>query len=172
MVSHRNVVADVVLQAAIESPHVHWKKDRTLAVLPTYHIYGTSPPGPSRTSTDSLGLICLIHLPVWLGTTTVFMDKFDLQRFCKLIREHSIAHVYVAPPIVLHLAKNPSIDERDLSSLRMLTSGGAPLGEALIRETYHRWKVPIRQAYGLSETTSVSHIQVSPSIPSPLPRPI
>ncbi|CBF89565.1 acyl--CoA ligase [Aspergillus nidulans FGSC A4] len=159
MVSHRNVVAAVVLQAAIESPHVHWKKDRTLAVLPTYHIYGTSPSGPSRTSTDPLGLICLVHLPVWLGTTTVFMDKFDLQRFCKLIREHSIAHAYVAPPIVLHLAKNPSIDKRDLSSLRMLTSGGAPLGEALIRETYDRWKVPIRQAYGLSETTSVSHIQ-------------
>lgn len=40
MVSHRNVVADVVLQAAIEGPHVNWKNDRTLAVLPTYHIYG------------------------------------------------------------------------------------------------------------------------------------
>ncbi|KAL4822060.1 hypothetical protein BDW67DRAFT_172046 [Aspergillus spinulosporus] len=159
MVSHRNVVADVVLQAAIESPHVHWRNDRTLAVLPTYHIYGMSPLGPSRTSTDSAGLICLVHLPVWLGTTTVFMDRFDLQRFCKLIREHSITHAYVAPPIVLHLAKNPSIDARDLSSLRMLTSGGAPLGEALIRETYDRWKIPIRQAYGLSETTSVSHIQ-------------
>ncbi|KAL4999351.1 hypothetical protein BDV10DRAFT_193772 [Aspergillus recurvatus] len=144
MVSHRNVVADVVLQAAIESLHVNWKRDRTLAVLPTYHIYG---------------LICLVHLPVWLGTTTIFMDKFDLQRFSKLIREHSIAHAYVAPPIVLHLAKNPSINGRDLSSLRMLTSGGAPLGEALIHETYDRWKIPIRQAYGLSETTSVSHIQ-------------
>ncbi|KAL4981269.1 hypothetical protein BDW68DRAFT_183723 [Aspergillus falconensis] len=144
MVSHRNVVADVVLQAAIERLHVNWKSDRTLAVLPTYHIYG---------------LICLVHLPAWLGTTTIFMDKFDLQRFSNLIREHSIAHAYVAPPIVLHLAKNPTIDGRDLSSLRMLTSGGAPLGEALIHETYDRWKIPIRQAYGLSETTSVSHIQ-------------
>jgi acyl-CoA synthetase (AMP-forming)/AMP-acid ligase II len=44
MVSHRNVVADVVLQAAIEGPHVNWKNDRTLAVLPTYHIYGESMP--------------------------------------------------------------------------------------------------------------------------------
>lgn len=40
MVSHRNVVSGVVLQAAIEGPHLDWKKDRTLAVLPTYHIYG------------------------------------------------------------------------------------------------------------------------------------
>ncbi|KAL4907354.1 hypothetical protein BDW74DRAFT_176127 [Aspergillus multicolor] len=144
MVSHRNVVADVVLQAAIEGSHIDWRKSRTLAVLPTYHIYG---------------LICLVHLPVRLGTTTIFMEKFDLQKFCQLIREHSIAHAYVAPPIVLHLAKNPSVKGGDLSSLRMITSGGAPLGEALIHETYERWKIPIRQAYGLSETTSVSHIQ-------------
>ncbi|KAI9374800.1 hypothetical protein BJX61DRAFT_496407 [Aspergillus egyptiacus] len=144
MVSHRNVVADVVLQAAVESPHVTWRKDRTLAVLPTYHIYG---------------LICLVHLPVRLGTTTVFMSKFDLPTFCSLIREHSITHVYVAPPIVLHLAKSPSINPSDLISLRMITSGGAPLGAALIQDTHSRWKIPIRQAYGLSETTSVSHIQ-------------
>ncbi|KAL4941673.1 hypothetical protein BDV06DRAFT_235939 [Aspergillus oleicola] len=144
MVSHRNVVADVTLQAAIEGPHLEWRNDRTLAVLPTYHIYG---------------LICLVHLPVWLGTTTIFMEKFDLSIFCRLIREHLITHVYAAPPIVLHLAKNPSINGADLISLRMLTSGGAPLGEALIHETYERWKIPLRQAYGLSETTSVSHIQ-------------
>ncbi|KAL4950790.1 hypothetical protein BDW69DRAFT_201911 [Aspergillus filifer] len=144
MVSHRNVVADVVLQAAIEGPHLNWRRDRTLAVLPTYHIYG---------------LICLVHLPAWLGTTTIFMEKFDLSTFCRLTRDHSITHTYVAPPIVLHLAKNPSINGPDLASLRMLTSGGAPLGEALIHETYERWRIPIRQAYGLSETTSVSHIQ-------------
>ncbi|KAL4869185.1 hypothetical protein BDV12DRAFT_185404 [Aspergillus spectabilis] len=144
MISHRNVVADVVLQAAIEGPHLSWRKDRTLAVLPTYHIYG---------------LICLVHLPVWLGTSTIFMKNFDLQMFCRIIREHSITHAYAAPPIVLHLAKNSSIDQSDLASLRMITSGGAPLGAALIQDTYNRWEIPVRQAYGLSETTSVSHIQ-------------
>lgn len=160
MVSHRNVVADVVLQAAIEGPHVNWKNDRTLAVLPTYHIYGESNRSIRAASTNHVGLICLVYLPVLLGTSTIFMEKFDLQTFCNLIREHSISHVYVAPPIVLHLAKNRSINGSDLASLRMITSGGAPLGEALIQETYNRWKVPLRQAYGLSETTSVSHIQV------------
>lgn len=161
MVSHRNVVADVVLQAAIEGPHVNWKNDRTLAVLPTYHIYGEFHPNPYVPGTNYAGLICLVYLPVLLGTSTIFMEKFELQTFCNLIREHSISHAYVAPPIVLHLAKNRSINGSDLASLRMITSGGAPLGEALIQETYSRWKVPLRQAYGLSETTSVSHIQVS-----------
>lgn len=40
MVSHRNVVADVFLQSLVESAHIDWRRDRTLAVLPIYHIYG------------------------------------------------------------------------------------------------------------------------------------
>lgn len=40
MVSHQNVVADVFLQSVVESDHIDWRKDRTLAVLPIYHIYG------------------------------------------------------------------------------------------------------------------------------------
>ena len=40
MVSHQNVVADVFLQSLVESAHVDWRRDRTLAVLPIYHIYG------------------------------------------------------------------------------------------------------------------------------------
>ncbi|PGH08308.1 hypothetical protein AJ80_07904 [Polytolypa hystricis UAMH7299] len=144
MISHRNVVAAVVLQSAVDGGHMDWRKDRTLAVLPIYHIYG---------------LICLVHLPMYLGTTTVFMAKFQLDSFCRLIQEHSIMHAYVAPPVVLHLAKNNQVDNYNLGSLRMLTSGGAPLAATLITELYQLRRLPVRQAYGLSETTSVFHIQ-------------
>jgi acyl-CoA synthetase (AMP-forming)/AMP-acid ligase II len=47
MVSHRNVVAAILLQSQVEGSHTDWRKDRTLAVLPVYHIYGT--PRPSLT---------------------------------------------------------------------------------------------------------------------------
>ena len=38
---------------------------------------------------------------------------------------------YVVPPIALALAKHPAIDDADLSSLRMIMSGAAPLGDEL-----------------------------------------
>jgi acyl-coenzyme A synthetase/AMP-(fatty) acid ligase len=88
------------------------------------------------------------------------MEKYELNEFCRITQEHAITHAYVAPPIVLHLAKEPAVQNYDLVSLRMLTSGGAPLAAALIRELYQKRQIPVRQAYGLSETTSVSHIQV------------
>lgn len=163
MISHRNVVAAVLFQAEVEGFHTHWRTDRTLAVLPVYHIYGR----PQALSTSGLalttkptGLICLIHLPMWLGIRTIFMEKFEVHSFCQIVQDFHITHSYVAPPIVLHLAKNSEVDKYDLSSLNMMTSGGAPLATALIRELYRRRQLPVRQAYGLSETTSVSHIQV------------
>jgi acyl-CoA synthetase (AMP-forming)/AMP-acid ligase II len=44
MISHQNVVADVFLQSLVESAHIDWRQDRTLAVLPIYHIYGEFTP--------------------------------------------------------------------------------------------------------------------------------
>lgn len=88
------------------------------------------------------------------------MDKFELTGFCRSIQEYQITHVFVAPPIVLHLTKSDKVSEYNLQSLRMITSGGAPLPANLITELYERRELAVRQAYGLSETTSVTHIQV------------
>ncbi|KAL4939226.1 hypothetical protein BDV06DRAFT_214454 [Aspergillus oleicola] len=144
MISHRNVAAAILLQSKVESLYVNWQQDHALTVLPVYHIYG---------------LICAMHLPIWLGTTTSYMEKFDLRMFCAIIQERAITHAYVAPPIVLHMIKNPIIGEYNLKSLRMMTSGGAPLASTLIEDLYRKHQLPVRQAYGLSETTSICHTQ-------------
>ncbi|KAK5789755.1 hypothetical protein VI817_008878 [Penicillium citrinum] len=144
MISHRNVVAAAKLQTAIDSAHVDWRRDLTLAVLPTYHIFG---------------LICLVYLPVYIGTTTLYMEKFDIATFCSVIQEYLISHVYAAPPIVLHLVKSSLVNTYDLRTLRMITSGGAPLASSLTTELFQQRQIPVRQSYGLSETTSVSHVQ-------------
>lgn len=86
------------------------------------------------------------------------MPSFDLKTFCSSIQNHKITYVYVAPPIVLHVAKNPMINDYDLSSLRFMTSGAAPLTKELILEVYDRIGLRVKQAYGLSETSPVTHM--------------
>lgn len=88
------------------------------------------------------------------------MSSFDLPTFCALIQEHKITYTYVAPPVVLHLAKSPVVAEYDLSSLRMITSGAAPLTKELIYAVHKRLGTEVKQAYGLSETSPVTHMQV------------
>jgi 4-coumarate--CoA ligase len=105
------------------------------------------------------GLQCLVHHPAYAGITTVVMSSFDLARFCSLIQTHRITYTYVAPPVVLHLAKSPVVEQYDLSSLRMITSGAAPLTKELIHAVHDRLGTQVKQAYGLSETSPVTHIQ-------------
>ena len=89
------------------------------------------------------------------------MPKFELEKFCSLIQEHKITFAYVVPPVVLLLGKHPVVDNYDLSSLKMLNSGAAPLTKELVYAVYERLKVPIKQGYGLSETSPTTHTQVS-----------
>lgn len=81
------------------------------------------------------------------------MPRFELQRFCELVQQHKAAHAYVVPPVALLLSKSPLVSKYDLSSLTGMTSAAAPLTQELIDAIHKRLKVPLQQAYGLSETS-------------------
>lgn len=89
------------------------------------------------------------------------MPRFDIKRFCSIIQNQQITYAYIVPPIVLLLGKHPVVDKYDLTSLRMMNSGAAPLTQELVETVYKRLKVPIKQGYGLSETSPTTHTQVS-----------
>ncbi|TGO37076.1 hypothetical protein BHYA_0106g00090 [Botrytis hyacinthi] len=145
MLTHRNVVANLMQVASREGKLMRWDRDRILSVLPFFHAYG---------------LQCLVHLPCYLGIPTIVMKSFSLPTFLSLIQEFKITYTYVAPPIVLHLAKSPVVEEYDISSLGNIVAGAAPLSKELIHMVKARLGVGVRQAYGLSETSPVTHIQL------------
>ena len=90
------------------------------------------------------------------------MPKFDLETFCRTVQERRITFSYVVPPVVLLLSKHPLVADYDLSSLRMLNSGAAPLTRELIEALHARTSVPVKQGYGLSETSPTTHAQPWP----------
>jgi acyl-CoA synthetase (AMP-forming)/AMP-acid ligase II len=55
------------------------------------------------------------------------------------------------------MANSPQLDERDTSSLKMVISGAAPLDADLLERAEERIGAPIRQGYGLTEVSPVSH---------------
>ena len=107
------------------------------------------------------GLSCLVHLALFKGLTLVIMPKFEIEKFCSIVQNYKITFAYVVPPIVLLLSKHPIVDKYDLSTLRMMNSGAAPLTRELVDALYERIKVPVKQGYGLSETSPTTHTQVN-----------
>ena len=139
MLTHRNLVANVCQLNAILPVEAG---QTGLAVLPFFHIFGME-----------------AAMNAWLaaGVTVVTLPRFDMGQALSLIETHRVAHLYAVPPIVLGLAKSPLVDERDLSSLRRIVCGAAPLGADLTREAAARVGCPIVQAYGMTELSPLSH---------------
>ncbi|TAQ87277.1 hypothetical protein B7494_g4381 [Chlorociboria aeruginascens] len=150
MLSHGNIVANLMMMQAGEGGHLSWnggednKGDRILAFLPFFHIYG---------------LNCLFHQAMHAGLELIVMPKFELEKFCKTVQDYKVTFVYVVPPVVLLLGKAPVVSKYDLSSIRMMNSGAAPLTRDLVDAVYARLKLPIKQGYGLSETSPTTHTQ-------------
>ena len=150
MLTHANIVSNILMGKVGEGGNLSWdggtdgQGDKLLAFLPFFHIYG---------------LTCLIHQAMYNGLTLVVMAKFDLAKFCAVIQEHKITFAYIVPPVVLLLGKHPVVDQYDLSSLRMMNSGAAPLTRELVDSVYKRLKIPLKQGYGLSETSPTTHTQ-------------
>jgi acyl-CoA synthetase (AMP-forming)/AMP-acid ligase II len=109
MLTHRNLVANVSQSRPMLAAQ---DDERIIAVLPFFHIYG---------------LTVLMNQGLQWGGTVVTLPRFDLEQFLRAIQDQKITRAFVAPPIVLALAKHPLVDQFDLSSLRSITSGAAPL---------------------------------------------
>lgn len=141
MLTHRQIATNL---AQLRPAMSVGPGDRILAVLPFFHIYG---------------LTALMNAPLRQGATVVVLPRFDLETFLAAIQNHRITGLYVAPPIVLALAKHPAVTRYDLSSLRYVVSAAAPLDAALAAACSERLNLPpVGQAYGMTELSPGTHV--------------
>jgi acyl-CoA synthetase (AMP-forming)/AMP-acid ligase II len=139
MLTHRNLVSNI--EQALATVGLQ-EDDAFVAVLPFFHIYGMQ---------------VLMNLGLRAGATIVTMPRFDLDQFLSLHQEHRLTRAFVAPPIVVALAKHPIVDNYDLSTLRWMLSGAAPLSADLAIACGQRLGCEVVQGYGMTELSPVSH---------------
>ena len=111
MLTHRNLVSNIEQTLGTVTMH---EDDAFVAVLPFFHIYGMQ---------------VLMNTGLRAGATIVTMPRFDLEQFLSLHQEHRLTRAFVAPPMVVALAKHPVVDNYDLSALAVDPLGrGAAVG--------------------------------------------
>lgn len=139
MLSHRNLVINVDQSLTIlpVAPG-----ETTIAFLPFFHIYGMN---------------ILMNMYLAAKASLVTIPRFDLEHFLTLTQNHKVKRLLVVPPIVLALAKQPLVDDFDLSNLKELVSGAAPLGSEISSIVSNRLDCKMLQAYGMTELSPVTH---------------
>ncbi|MGZ6811871.1 MAG: class I adenylate-forming enzyme family protein [Blastococcus sp.] len=158
---HRNVVTNVLQSACWTSgslPVLDEAGDVTLDQI-----------GSDDEFTTRLGTATVINLTPWFhamgaigylngmvmsGTTTVIHMRFDPVKYVEDAVRHKVTSIGGAPPVFVALLQVPGIEDADLSSVRGIASGAAPLPVSLIERL--KALLPgavIGEGYGLTEVT-------------------
>jgi acyl-CoA synthetase (AMP-forming)/AMP-acid ligase II len=141
ILTHRNIIANLM---QLEEPDgQYWDKGKEVLIspLPFFHIYGF-----------------LLSLNATIGpgmSTLVSMPAFDFVTFLDTVQRRKCTKSHLVPPIILALAKHPIVDSYDLSSLKTINSGAAPLPTEVGNDCASRLKCEVIQGWGMSELSPV-----------------
>ncbi|HYX68866.1 MAG TPA: AMP-binding protein, partial [Terriglobales bacterium] len=144
MLTHTNLVANCYQYLAPGERATYQAGEVVLDFLPLYHIYG---------------LNVVLSPTLIIGGTLVMMPRFDLDRCLDLIAQEGVTFLPMVPPVLnafCHAAEQGRFP-RD-SRVRAGKSGAAPLAPELPRRFTELTGIPIRQGYGMTEASPVTHM--------------
>jgi acyl-CoA synthetase (AMP-forming)/AMP-acid ligase II len=115
--------------------------DSMYCFLPLYHIYGFN-----DVLNPALASGGVLHL----------RERFDLEDCLNAVERLRIQSLPTVPPILLAMLARPDLKDRDLSCLRYMSCGAAPLALATAHRVKEITGVPVRQGYGMTETAGIA----------------
>ena len=134
MLAHSNLAANVTQGIATR----FFAEDLVaLWTLPLFHIYG---------------MTVLMSAGLTRGGMGVVMPRFDVEQMLELIQRHGITDLYLAPPAILAMI-NAKPERFDTSSLRVISSGAAPLPLEVGETAKRLFGCVVSQGYGMTETS-------------------
>lgn len=142
--THTNLVVNTYQTITPAEKETFHATDVMLCFLPLYHIYG---------------LTVALDVMITLGATLVLMPRFDPKRSLELLKEEGVTIAPCVPPVLLNWSQQAEQGQfpRD-SQLRWVKCGAAPLAPELAVRFTEQTGVRIRQGYGMTEASPVTHL--------------
>ncbi|KAF2404510.1 4-coumarate-CoA ligase [Trichodelitschia bisporula] len=142
-VSHYNLVANAEQHMVIKYHGTGFTPatrpdERWVGFLPLYHAYGQ---------------LWYVIMATKLNLPLYVMRQFQFAEFLRVIQTYRITHLHTAPPILVMLSKRPETKEWDISSVKHILCGAAPLSRELQNDITRRFGIRVTQGWGMTEVT-------------------
>ncbi|KAI0393399.1 acetyl-CoA synthetase-like protein [Xylariaceae sp. FL0594] len=145
MIAHRNIIANIMQIRCHESvgrAQRGVEVQTTIGLLPFSHIYA---------------LVVVTNTAIYRGDSVIVLPRFELKTLLETIQRFKINFMHLVPPIVIQLLRNPELCAKyDLSSVRFIYTGAAPLGSETHEDMLKAFpRLALGQGYGMTETSTV-----------------
>ncbi|ESO85322.1 hypothetical protein LOTGIDRAFT_221356 [Lottia gigantea] len=139
MLTQYNLIANLVQLRSMKI----LEDDSVLVFLPFFHLYG---------------LVAILSSALTCGSKMVLVSRFQPVPFMEAIQKHQIKVLHLVPPVMVLLAKLPETKNYDLTCVRKVVCGAAPLSINIECEVKEIFKIPyVSQGYGMTEVM-VTHL--------------
>jgi long-chain acyl-CoA synthetase len=138
-----NTHSNVVFNATFYRDWMQLSKNEVvIGVAPFFHI---------------TGLIAHLAVAALTGMPIIMFYRFDAPEMLRLVEKWRGSFTVAAITVFTALLNHPDIKTRNLSSLKKVYSGGAPVSPSIVENFQAATGAYIHNVYGLTETTSPSH---------------
>ncbi len=140
VLTHGNLISQSRLLADLFDGSQH---DTGLSLIPLFH---------------SFGAVANMLNPLLMGACVVMLDVFSIDSIFKAIETEKITYMTAVPRVYLGMLLQEGTEKFDLSSLKYCVTGGSTMPPAYMPQFEKKFKVRIREGYGLTEASPVCSV--------------
>jgi long-chain acyl-CoA synthetase len=141
MLTHYNLVSDVV-QCVSWNVGAERGKERMLAVLPFFHVYG---------------MTVTMNEAIYLAATIILLPRFQVDDCLEAINAYQPTRFPGVPTMYIAIINHPKVRDYSISSIKVCSSGSAPMPVEALRKFEELTGGKISEGYGLTEASPVTH---------------
>lgn len=142
MLTHRNLLSNVVQLIAWCGDCLRFGEERFLAILPFFHVFG---------------MTVAMNLPLTVCCTSILVPRFEIDDFLKVLKKTGPTIFPGVPSIFVAIVNHPKVRSYNLSSIQLCITGSAPMPVEVLRRFEELTGSIILEGYGLSEASPVTH---------------
>ncbi|MEN8699097.1 long-chain-fatty-acid--CoA ligase [Bacillus infantis] len=142
MLTHRNIIANVVQSYEFFKQTIDIGEERYLTVIPLFHVFG---------------MTSCMNLSIYTASESIMLPRFELEEVLETIKNEQPTVFPGVPTMYGAITNHPRAEEYGIDSIEVCNSGSAPMPVEVLKEFERKTGAVILEGYGLSEASPTTH---------------